>query len=182
MFQWLKDIFAKKESSKIPETSIEEMIDNIVHNNLLRFKNLVNFNSNSFYWASVVKAICMAESGMNPYETYYEKYLADVNGNDPVTEMRYLSEGLMQLSYSDTIIYHCEFDVEIDRHKDEHDKTKSIFDIEKNIICGLQILDKMIENHDEFVFNSGNYWSTLMPRNKRHKEFLTAFNKYYLNK
>lgn len=157
---------------------IEDAIDTVVCKYIVGCKNLLALNADLFYWQAVVKAICYAESEFNLFETFFEKDLANKYGLDPVTGMRYLSEGLMQLSYSDAISYHCDFDLKADRTKSEKDPTKSIFDAEKNIQCGLTILNKMVEKHGHFIFNSGNYWATLKPSNKRHKVYLNKFNEY----
>lgn len=186
LINWLKGKLSnnigpvkKTEPSVHVPTDIENQIDAVISANLPRFSNLMNFNNNVSYWKAVIKAICSAESDFNVLETYYESDLADSKGNDPLTNMRYLSEGLMQLSYSDALVYHCDFDIAGDRNKTEHDPTKTIFNVEKNIVCGLTILDKLVGRHGDFIFNSGNYWSTLEPKNKRHQDFINAFNKYF---
>ena len=183
-FSWLKSKFnnntpSVKKTEPIIPSDIEKQIDSIIDNDFSNHLNLVKANPDINYWKAIIKAVCYAESNFNVDETYYESSLADSNGNDSATGMRYLSEGLMQLSYSDAIHYHCDFDITADRNKAEKDPSKTIFNVEKNIKCGLIIMDKLVANHGTVIFNSGNYWSTLEPRNKRHQDFLDKFNQYY---
>lgn len=182
---WFKKKFLSSNSGSIsmpapaprPRSEIEKEIDKIVADNILGCWNLINISSSSKFWQSAVKAICYAESSFNPFETYWEKTLGN-HGVDPVNGSKYLSEGLMQLSYSDKEIYSCAFDWSKDKNKSEKDPTKTIFNIENNIKCGLKILDKLVGKHGNFIFNDGNYWAVLMPRNKRHRVFKNKFNQY----
>lgn len=165
----------------IPTPSeIESQIDQVVATYLLKCNYLLALNSSIKYWQSVIKSICYAESSFNPYETYYESGLADKNGNDPATGMRYLSEGLMQLSYSDALPnrYACEFDITTDKNKTEKDHSKTIFSVQKNIECGMKILDKLVGKYHKFIYDDGNYWAVLKPSNKRHQIYLDKFNEY----
>lgn len=164
----------------VTQSALEHQIDSIVADYLPSLSNLNNYNSNLKYWQSVIKAICKAESSFNIYETYYEAGLADKNGNDPATGMRYLSEGLMQLSYSDALPnrYACDFNISADKGKKEKDPTKTIFVVKANIECGMKILNFLVGKYGKFIFNSGNYWAVLKPENKRHSVYTTAFDKY----
>jgi hypothetical protein len=137
---------------------VEKQIDIVVREFFIsdRGIKLLWLNSSINFWQSVVKAICFAESSFNPRERFFE------------TSMGYFSEGLMQLSYEDCKAYH----FPLDKSKNE------IFSIEKNVTLGLIILDKLVQNHGKFIFNSGNYWAVLQPKNKRHQVFLDKFNQY----
>lgn len=185
MFKWLKKIFTKKPEAspttipvKSVPTDIEKQIDEVVKNKLPSCLNLLKFNPSLHYWQSVIKAICKAESNFNVLETYWEKDLGN-NGYDKVTGAKYLSEGLMQLSYSDHKYYACEFDWEADKNKPEHSEDKSIFNVRKNIECGMIILNKLVGINRHYIYNVGNYWAVLKPNNKRHEVFLEALD-YYL--
>ena len=92
--------------------------------------------------------------------------------------MQNTSEGLLQLSYQDSKYHACDFDWSTDRKKSAFDLSKSIFDIQKNIRCGMMIMDKLVKKRGTYIFDSGNYWAVLKPNNKRHKVFLNAFKKY----
>lgn len=122
-----------------------------------RYENLLKNRNDFKYWQAVVKAICFAESNFNPRERFFED------------SMGYYSEGLMQLSYEDCRAY----GFPLNKIKNE------IFDIEKNIQLGMIILDRLVKNHGKFIFNSGNYWAVLQPKNKRHSVFLKKFHEYY---
>jgi hypothetical protein len=180
---WIKKIIGGFNNKSISPparplaSKIELEIDFIVETNLKNFSHLEWISSSPKYWQAAIKAICYAESSFNPFETYWEKTLGD-HGIDPVNGSKYLSEGLMQLSYSDKEHYSCDFDWKADKNKSEYDQTKTIFNIEKNIMCGMKILDELIRKHGNFIFNDGNYWAVLMPRNKRHQIFKDKFNQY----
>lgn len=109
----------------------------------------------------------------------YGKYKAyiDRKGWDRVTKTFYLSEGLLQLSYSDKGYYGCDFDFEGDVEKFTTDQTKSIFDPKKNLECGVIILNRLVGKKGTPYYNSGHYWAVLKPSNSRHKDFF-----YYKDK
>lgn len=125
-------------------------------NNWENYNNLWGKKPSIRYWQDVVLAICFAESSFNKYESYFEK------------SMGYYSLGLMQLSYEDCRAYK----YPLDKSKEE------IFDVTKNIELGLIILNRLVKRYDDFIFNDGNYWAVLQPKNKRHKVFLDKFNEY----
>lgn len=186
MFKWLKKIFKKPQgggSEVVPklfisEWEVEEIVEFCFFNN--DYMHLREFDKRISYWQAVVKAIIKAESDFNIVSTFWEKDLGD-KGYDKVTGRKYLSEGLMQLSYSDARYYDaCEFDWEIDKDKNEYDVTKTIFTPTRNIGCGLAILNNMVRRQGHFIYDKGNYWAVLKPTNKRHKIFLAALQKYLL--
>lgn len=143
---------------KVDVSMIEYQIDGIVFDFINQGKGnaLLNFNTSMKYWQSVIKAICFAESNFNRFERFFED------------SMGYYSEGLMQLSYQDCPRYN----YYLDKSKDE------IFDVEKNITLGLIILNTLVKRKGAYIFNDGNYWAVLQPKNKRHKVFLAQFNEY----
>ena len=169
-------------------------------------KNLLLYKNDLKYWKKFFCALSGAESNFKPWDTYWENslgvsclsvwteakcdiFIKDWNskstrkasknkkGWDKATETFYLSEGLLQLSYSDKNYYGCEFDWEADQNKLASDHSKSIFDPKKNIKCGVVILDRLIKKKKTPFFNSGHYWAVLKPKNKRHKDFKWYFNK-----
>ena len=162
-----------------PERSkIEEAIDLIVMENILDCKFLYKLQPDLIYWQSVFKALAFAESNFKLNCRYVEPPSL---GKDAVTGMQNTSEGLLQLSYQDSRYYACEFDWNTDRKKTAFDLSKSIFDIQKNIKCGMMIMNKLVGKKETYIFDSGNYWAVLKPSNKRHKIFLNAFKKYQDN-
>lgn len=157
MWNYLKNLFKKKNvlpaAAPIDSSAIEKQIDEIVWKNISKHKNICSFK-NLKYWQSLIKAVCFAESNFNPRETYFEK------------TMGYYSCGLMQLSVQDSQFYPFVLTDE------------NIFDVEKNITSGLIILNRLMQKYGNPIFDNGNYWSTLQPKNKRHQIFLNKFNEY----
>lgn len=192
MLSSIKKLF-KKVFSKTSEVNYDKKIivdRGIIYKHIIallntnRFENLKKYNADKTYWACVVLAIIEAESNFNMVSVYWEKDLGN-NGYDKYTGRKYLSEGLMQLSYSDAKYYGCPFNWELDKNKKDQDETKTIFNIANNIECGLTILDKLVNKRGKYIFDYGNYWAVLKPSNKRHNVFIKAFEmnrlvSYYL--
>jgi len=153
--------------------------DDIIKNGVNNYMgNLKDYREDENFWCAFFRALAASESGLDPYDTYWEKSLGKPRGYDPITKRKYLSEGLLQLSYSDHEYYGCDFAWDVDKDKAEHDPTKTIFDPQKNLECGMMILDKLLRKHGRLVFNRGHYWAVLMPKNKRHKDFLYYWKMY----
>ena len=116
--------------------------------------------------AFLLSAMVRFESGFNPTTRYHEASM----GTDAVTGLPVYSEGLLQLSYQDTLwAPFCEFDWDKDRHLSVTDKRKSIFDPMKNLNCGIRILNRQIEKRGRLVLSSDAYWAVLKsdaPHNK----------------
>lgn len=168
---------AKNTGSMISASDLERKIDEIVFKSIPHMGNLINFKADTHYWQSVFKALAYAESSFKLNCRYVEPPSL---GKDAVTGIQNTSEGLLQLSYQDSKYHSCDFDWNIDKRKSSFDLTKTIFDIEKNITCGMKIMDKLVGKKGHYVFNDGNYWAVLKPNNKRHKTFMNKFKKYYL--
>ena len=166
---------AKNPISNEVVSDIETSIDRIIEINLPMMGHLLNFQQNTKYWQSVFKALAYAESSFKLNCRYVEPPSL---GKDVVTGVQNTSEGLLQLSYQDSRYHACEFDWSEDRHKNSLDISKTIFDIRKNITCGLAIMNKLVGKNGHYIFNSGNYWAVLKPNNKRHKIFIEKFNQY----
>lgn len=113
------------------------------------------------FWVYFVSAIAKYESAFDPLSRMREPGM----GDDPVTGRPVYSEGLLQLSYQDSLNYpFCnEFDWKRDRSLSASDPRKTILDPYKNLSCGVRILDRLVARHHLIAFDSGNYWSTLMP-------------------
>lgn len=143
---------------KVSEQEIRDVVYSIMSdtNKWDNYNNLWGEVPSIKYWENVVLAICFAESSFNKYESYFEK------------TMGYYSLGLMQLSYEDCRAYK----YPLDKSKDE------IFEVRKNIELGLIILNRLVGRYGHYIFNDGNYWAVLQPKNKRHKVFLDKFNEY----
>lgn len=159
----------------INQSEIENEIDRIVMNNISYMGNLINFNSRTVYWQAVFKALAKAESNFDLTCRYVEPPSL---GKDAVTGKQNTSEGLLQLSYQDSKYHSCDFDWSVDKNKSIHDASKTIFNLEKNIKCGMTIMNKLMGKKGHYIFNSGNYWAVLRPGNARHSAFINAFNAY----
>lgn len=166
---------AENSASTASIKEIEDHIDRIVALRLPLMGHLLNFSENTKYWQSVFKALAFAESAFKLNCRYVEPPSL---GKDVVTGMQNTSEGLLQLSYQDSRYHLCDFNWEADKEKSSFDLSKSIFDIEKNIACGMAIMNKLVGKKRHYIFEAGNYWAVLKPKNKRHKVFLKKFNQY----
>lgn len=140
---------------KIDTAAIEGKINLVVFREIGKFPNMCNLKTLK-YWQDAIKAICFAETEFNPCEKYFEK------------TMGYYSCGLMQLSVEDNSVY--DFETKLNN--------ENILEIETNVKCGMHILDKLVKRNRTIIFNDGNYWAVLQPKNKRHQVFLKKFNEY----
>ncbi len=114
------------------------------------------------FWVYLISAVVKYESAFSPTSRMRETGL----GTDTVTGQHVYSEGLLQLSYQDGQNYaFCnEFDWRRDKDLNPTDPHKTILDPIKNLRCGIRILNKVIGRHNLIAFDSGHYWSTLMPK------------------
>ncbi len=121
----------------------------------------LNINQKASFWVYLISAVTSFESGFNPTSRMREPAL----GTDHVTHLPVYSEGLLQLSYQDALIYPAcnEFNWNADKQLAPRDPRKSILDPYKNISCGIRILNRLVERKNLIAFKSGQYWSTLMP-------------------
>ena len=105
------------------------------------------------------------------------KAAIDQKGWDRTTKTFYLSEGLLQLSYSDKQYYGCDFDWEKDRYKNADDHSKTIFDPYKNLECGVKILERQLTKYGTLYYNK-SYWAVLRPNRSSHDNYKWYYNKY----
>lgn len=107
-----------------------------------------------------IVALVYYESGYKP--TSRMKEIGSAAGKDPITKDNVYSEGLMQLSYQDTVwAPYCEFDWNKDKTLAGADPRKTILDPYKNLSCGIRILAKQTVRNKSFFFYSKNYWAVL---------------------
>ncbi len=130
----------------------------------------LNTNQRAWFWTELVSGIAYFESAWDPTSRMQETTM----GTDPVTGQPVYSEGLLQLSYQDRQGHpYCnEFDWNIDRHLSARDPRKTILNPEKNLSCGIQILNRQISKHRKIGIGKGAYWSVIKvtkPRNKIEK-------------
>lgn len=107
------------------------------------------------FWVKFVQAVAKAESNYNPASVYVEK----TQGKDPVTGAQTTSEGLLQLSYKDTIhTYYRNLPAvqEISWAK------KNLQDPFINLAAGMAIMDDRIHRAGPDVVSAlAPYWSTV---------------------
>lgn len=119
------------------------------------------------FWVYLISAVVKYESAFDPTSRMKEPGM----GTDPVTGQPVYSEGLLQLSYQDSLGYKfCdEFDWRSDSKLAVRDPKKTILDPYKNLACGIRILNQIVARKDLIAFDSGHYWSTLKPSRANSK-------------
>lgn len=125
------------------------------------------------FWAFLFSAIARFESNYDPTDRFPETGM----GTDPVTHQRVYSEGLLQMSYQDTLHYgsDCNFDRLADQNLGVKDPKRSILDPYRNLKCGVHVLNKQIARYKKIEVTQGGYWSTIMPN---HHNELTGIKAY----
>ena len=114
------------------------------------------------WWAYLFQAMAAAEAGLNA-STNVSHTDPAVAVRDSVTGKTVHQEGLLQLNYEDSDRYSCDFDWKADRHLPPHDMKKTILNPERNLACGIRILNHQIIEKHKPIFTSTSYWSTLQP-------------------
>jgi hypothetical protein len=114
------------------------------------------------FWAYTFQAIAAAEAGLNPTADVHHLQ-APVNVVDPVTRRPARQEGLMQVNYEDAQRYGCDFDWERDRRLPVKDPARTILDPEKNLGCGVKIMENQIVAQGKPLVSRTSYWATLQP-------------------
>lgn len=135
-----------------------------------RFKTMTLANKRAF-WAYFFQALAGAEAGLKP--------TADVKHNDAevavidrVTHHTVRQEGLLQLTYMDSLRYGCDFDWEKDKDLPVHDPAKTILQPENNLLCGIKILENQLVTRRKPLLTESSYWVTLRPRHMSFQIFL----------
>ena len=123
------------------------------------------------WWAYFFQAMGSAEAGLNA-STNVSHTDPAVAVRDQVTGRTVHQEGLLQLNYEDSERYGCDFDWKADRHLPAHDMNKTILNPERNLACGIRILNHQIIDQHKPIFTSTSYWSTLQPGTASFRVFL----------
>jgi hypothetical protein len=127
----------------------------------------LNADQKMSFWVYLVSAVTKFESGYSPTNRFRESTM----GTDPITKQQVWSEGLLQLSYQDSLNY--KFCNEFDWSKDSllaaSDSKKTILDPYKNLKCGIRIMNQIMGSHHAIAYGSGHYWSTLKTTSKYNK-------------
>jgi hypothetical protein len=126
-----------------------------------RFRYMTLANRRAF-WAYFFQALAGAEAGLQP--------TADVRHADPavavvdsVTHRIVRQEGLLQLTYMDSLRYGCNFNWNKDKDLPEHDPARTILDPRNNLLCGIRILDDQLIAQNKPLLTGSSYWVTLRP-------------------
>ena len=114
------------------------------------------------FWAYMFQAIAASEAGLNPTADVHHLQ-APVNTIDPVTHRPTRQEGLMQVKYEDAQRYGCDFDWEKDRTLPVKDPGRTILSPEKNLGCGVKIMENQIVAQGKPLVSRTSYWATLQP-------------------
>lgn len=110
------------------------------------------------FWVQFFAAVSKYESGFDPTSRMVETTM----GTDPMTGKQVASEGLLQLSYQDETGWSfCDFDFKGDQKYAINDIHRSILDPEKNLSCGIQILNSQVAKRGGIALSSNVYWAVL---------------------
>ena len=122
------------------------------------------------WWAYFFQAMAAAEAGLEPKANVRHTEPA-VAVRDKVTGGTVHQEGLLQLTYEDAKRYGCDFDWQADRHLPARDANKTILNPERNLACGIRILNHQIIDAHKPLFSRTSYWSTLQPDTESFRVF-----------
>ena len=118
-------------------------------------------------WTEMFSAIAFFESSWDPINRMEESQTSFPDP-DPVTGNPVTSEGLLQMSYQDTVNYAhwlgkgwCGFDWQKDRLRGANDPLKTILDAKINLSCGIKVMANQIERRGSVILSSGVYWAVL---------------------
>ncbi|MGA9062300.1 MAG: hypothetical protein WB341_11615 [Terracidiphilus sp.] len=135
-----------------------------------RYRGLSKTERRAF-WAYFFQALAGAEAGLKP--------TADVHHADPKVDVTDIvshrpvrQEGLLQLTYMDSLRYGCKFDWAKDKVLPEHDLAKTILQPENNLLCGVKIVEHQLVKRREPLLSNQSYWSTLRPDNPSFAVFI----------
>ena len=134
-----------------------------------RFRHMSKAERRAF-WAYFFQALAGAEAGLKPTADVHHTD-PQVNVTDIVTHRPVRQEGLLQLTYMDSVRYGCDFDWIDDRNLPEHLPAKTILQPRNNLLCGVKILDNQLVKHHEPLLSNKSYWSTLRPDNSSFRVF-----------
>lgn len=135
-----------------------------------RYGSMSRGNRRAF-WAYFFQALAGAEAGLKP--------TADVRHKDPevavvdtVTHHIVRQEGLLQLTYMDSVRYGCNFNWEQDKDLPVHDPAKTILQPRNNLLCGIRIVENQLIRQHKPLLTDSSYWVTLRPDYASFKMFL----------
>jgi hypothetical protein len=111
------------------------------------------------FWAVFFSLVARYESNLEIDARRINREL----GVDPVTRQQWVSEGLLQVGYGDTLTYSgCEFDFAADSQLPSRDLRRTILNPEKNLRCGVNIMKSQLARTRRIVNGGRNaYWKSL---------------------
>lgn len=128
--------------------------------------NTLSTHDRANVWAQIFAAMTRYESNYNPLSRMREPGM----GTDSVTRKPVYSEGLLQLSYQDTLGYKfCKFDWSKDKSLSATSSKKTILDPYINLHCGVGIMARQIARKGTIKVGSGAYWSVLKTSYSKNK-------------
>lgn len=167
--QWSNYVFSLVEEEFAAFNQVTDATQFCARYNSLDHSQRVNF------WGMLISEVSRHESDWKPTDRMLETGM----GVDPVTHQHVWSEGLLQLSYQDTLWNPgCDFDWNKDKHLSGSDPRKTILDPYINLKCGIHIMAKQIANHKAIAISSGVYWSTLRKGSATQRKIATAVQNY----
>ncbi len=122
------------------------------------------------WWAYFFQAVAAAEAGLKP-TTNVRHNDPEVAIKDDVTGEITHQQGLLQLTYRDSERYGCDFDWKADQKLPPHDPNRTILNPERNLACGIRILDHQIIEQHKPIYTRTSYWATLQPANASFRVF-----------
>lgn len=122
------------------------------------------------FWAYTFQALAAAEAGLKPTADVHHTERA-VAVRDTVTHRASRQEGLLQLKYEDAQRYGCDFDFEADRRLPEKSAERTILQPQKNLACGMKIMENQIITQGKPLVVRSSYWATLQPGTKSYRVF-----------
>jgi hypothetical protein len=134
-----------------------------------RFAQLSDTDKRAF-WAYTFQAISAAEAGLDATSNVHHTDAA-VNKVDPETHHLSRQAGLLQLKYEDAQRYNCPFDYAADRTLPEHDPNRTILEPQRNLACGLNIMQDQIITKGRPLVTRTSYWATLQPGTAGYRVF-----------
>jgi hypothetical protein len=116
-------------------------------------------------WAQLFASIATWESSYEP--TNHTLETMGSAGIDGITHQAVYSDGLLQLSYQDSIVYpkECLFNYDADQKLKEDDVHRTTFNPYLNLYCGINIMALQVAKYQKIMIGKPAYWSTLQNGN-----------------
>lgn len=127
-------------------------------------------------WAQLFATMAYYESAFIPTARFVEP----TRELDPVTKKPIVSEGLLQLGYSDSLYHGCNFNWEYDQQFSDEDPRKTILNPYKNLSCGVLIMADQIKKYGSISISRGAYWAVIKydHRNEKIKQIKQTMINY----